>query len=119
MLRARPLLAIALSALFAAALPACDDDDYPYSFGDCRYYPGRCVGGLGALCSANSDCAVGFCCREPKQCGGGMCTLACRNDLNCPIDMACEHEKCFFVCNSDLDCAIDQHCGHGHTICEW
>ena len=117
--RPRSLLAVLFCALIAAATPACGDDDYPYYYEDCRYDPGLCAGGLGALCGANVDCAVGTCCREPKECGGGMCTLTCRNDAQCPIDMACEHGKCFFSCNSDLDCARGQHCAHGHTVCEW
>jgi hypothetical protein len=110
------LVALLLAAL---SLPACDDDDdYPY-YDECRFEPGLCAGGLGGLCGGNQDCAVGFCCRNPKECGGGMCTLSCRNDLDCPVEMACEHGMCFYSCRSDLDCAAGQHCGHGHTVCEW
>ena len=39
------------------------------------------------------------------NCGGGMCTLRCDRDLDCPEDMLCEHETCFFGCASDEDCA--------------
>ena len=112
---------VCLAALLLGvmSLPACDDDDeYPY-YDECRYEPGLCAGGLGGLCGGNQDCAIGFCCRNPKECGSGMCTLSCRNDLDCPVEMGCEHGVCFYSCRSDLDCAAGQHCGHGHTVCEW
>jgi hypothetical protein len=112
------LAAVACLIFVASQLGCGDDDDYAY-YDRCRFDPGRCGGGLGGLCGSNADCAIGFCCREPKECGGGMCTLTCRSDFDCPVDMACEHDRCFFACRSDLDCAEGQHCGHGHTVCEW
>jgi len=102
-----------------AVLGGCGDDDYPYSSG-CRFDPDLCAGGPGAECRADVDCEVGYeCCTERSNCGGGMCTLSCRVDLDCPPDMACQHDKCFFLCRSDLDCAVGQSCEHDHTVCEW
>jgi hypothetical protein len=110
---------LAAVCLLVAALLGCGDDDY-YPYDDaCRYEPGLCGGGLGGLCGATVDCAVGFCCRGPKECGDGVCTLSCRNDLDCPVGMGCEHDMCLFSCVSDRDCAAGQRCGHGHTVCEW
>ena len=111
-------LGVAAACLLGVSLWGCGDDDYGY-YDQCRYEPGLCAGGLGGLCGANIDCGVGFCCRGPKECGSGMCTLSCRSDRDCPIDMGCEHEMCLYSCLSDLDCAAGQHCAHGHTVCEW
>jgi hypothetical protein len=105
-------------ALLAGSLLGCGDDDSPY-YDQCRFDPEGCRGGLGGACRSSLECGIGFCCREPKECGGGMCTFECRNDLDCPVDMACEHDVCFYKCRSDYDCALDQHCGHGRTVCEW
>jgi hypothetical protein len=113
------LLALS-SILFAVA--SCGDDDGYYGdgyYGECRFQPGLCAGGPGGFCGANLDCSVGFCCRGPKECGGGMCTFTCRSDFDCPSGMACEHDMCLFACRSDFDCAAGQHCAHGHTVCEW
>ncbi len=85
----------------------------------CRHNPLFCGGDVGADCLDDGDCADGFCCTEESNCGGGMCTLACDDDLDCPSFMACEHDMCFFRCESDLDCAEGQGCEHGDTICEW
>ena len=83
----------------------------------CRYDPG-CGGGVGATCDNDSQCATGWCC-DSGNCGGGMCTYSCRDDLDCPSDMLCEHDTCFFNCASDEDCAVGMSCEHGQTICEW
>ena len=104
--------------LFALGFAGCGDDDARY-YDQCRYQPSACAGGLGAVCGSDLECGLGFCCRNPKECGGGMCTLACRSDLDGPVDMGCEHGVCFYSCRSDLDCAAGQHCAHGHTVCEW
>lgn len=110
---------LAASALIAALLLGCGDDEGPYDYDECRFDPDACYGGLGGACRTTAECGVGFCCREPKECGGGMCTFECRSDNDCPVDMGCEHGVCFFACRTDYDCAIGQHCGHGHTVCEW
>lgn len=114
---------IAIQAAFviasAFAVLACSDNEYPMGGSACRFDPRYCGGGLGASCRGDVECfGGGFCCRD-KHCGGGMCTLSCNADVQCPPDMGCEHNVCMFVCRSDLDCAIGQRCEHGHTVCEW
>jgi hypothetical protein len=103
-------LCVTIMLLAAVAIAACE----PHL---CRFDP-SCAGGIGGLCDSDRDCADGFCCTT-DNCGGGMCTVACSHDEDCPDEMACEHEVCFFVCGSDEDCAEAMSCEHGNTICEW
>jgi len=106
----------ALAVVFSCAvLAGCAGD----SSDTCRYEPENCGGGrAGAFCADNSDCR-GICCTDRGNCAGGMCTFACRDDLDCPSDMACEHDVCFYRCAFDEDCAVGQECEHGNTVCEW
>ncbi len=90
------------------------DDDFEY----CRQNPQDCPGDIGGPCDVDDDCLDGVCCKD-KNCGGGMCTYPCKDDLDCPDVMACEHKVCFFSCIDDLDCGAGQSCEHGHTICEY
>lgn len=48
-----------------------------------------------------------------------MCTYECKDDRDCPGDMACEHDVCFYQCDDDRDCADGMSCEHGNTVCEW
>jgi len=85
----------------------------------CRLDPEFCGGGTaGAFCDSDDDCQ-GICCTERGNCGGGMCTFECRDDLDCPSDMGCEHDVCFYLCDVDEACAVGQECEHGDTVCEW
>ena len=110
----RHILAPSL-ALLLATLAGCsgDPDD------ECRFDPAHCGGGVGADCARDDDCDDGYCCTEESNCGGGMCTIACARDADCPSFMACEHDICFFRCDVDEDCASGQSCEHGNTVCEW
>ncbi|MCB9643529.1 MAG: hypothetical protein H6728_10705 [Myxococcales bacterium] len=93
---------------------------FPLAPDICRLEPEKCHGSPGALCNGDNECAGGlFCCLEKSNCGGGMCTLACEVDTDCPTNMLCEHKKCFFRCESDQDCAPTMRCEHGNTICEY
>ena len=86
----------------------------------CRLRPEDCRGAAGTLCDSDNDCSPGLeCCDDDKNCGGGMCTLPCDDDLDCPSDMLCEHDVCFYMCESDEDCAPTMSCEHGNTICEY
>lgn len=109
--------ALLISASVLAA-SGCDDDDDGYPGSPCRFDPAYCGGDLGGACRADADCFGGYCCRE-KHCGAGTCTVGCNSDVQCPPDMACEHNVCLFACRADFDCARGQHCAHGHTVCEW
>ena len=79
-----------------------------------------CGGGeeTGAPSDEDDDCESEYCCGS-GNCGGGMCTYPCRDDLDCPDSMACEHDTCFFRCDRDVDCAPGESCEHGDTVCEW
>jgi len=99
-------------------LVACGDGEA--SSDTCRLQPELCSGGAGTLCDRDDDCNADlFCCREKGNCGGGMCTLRCRDGRDCPLDMLCEHEMCFYACETDRDCADGMRCEHGHTVCEY
>lgn len=79
-----------------------------------------CNDSVGDFCRQNVDCdSEAFCCKEGK-CGGGMCTLECRSDRDCPSDMVCRDKKyCLFSCNSDRDCFDGWQCKEkdGRTMC--
>lgn len=95
----------------------CSD---PVSSDLCRLDPQNCMGGAGTRCDDDQQCNFElYCCREKSNCGGGMCTIACHDDLDCPDDMLCEHDKCFYRCADDQDCAPGMSCEHGKTICEY
>ncbi len=114
------LLAVSmtLAALGAANCHGNDLDDL--SSEKCRFEPDRCDGGAGATCRDDRDCANPlFCCEDSGNCGGGMCTIECRGDRDCPIDMLCEHDLCFYACDGDRDCAPEMSCEHGNTVCEY
>ncbi|GEM_PF-2110989 len=86
----------------------------------CRLEPDKCRGLVGAFCKGDNECAAGlFCCREKSNCGGGMCTIACAADPDCPPNMLCEHKMCFYRCAKDEDCARGMRCEHNNTICEY
>lgn len=112
----RPFLCgVAALFLLAGLAPGCSDDERDV----CRFYPERCTSGeAGAFCRNDQDC-LGVCCTEKANCASGMCTYPCGDDLDCPVDMACEHDVCFYRCQDDYDCAVGQSCEHDHTICEW
>lgn len=84
----------------------------------CRFDPNACGGDVGATCQSDADCYSGACCTDGANCGGGMCTIPCSGDTDCPSFMACEHNICFFFCVDDNDCAVGQTCEHGR-VCEW
>ena len=108
---------IAGSALAALNCHGSELDDL--SSDRCRLEPARCDGGAGARCDGNRDCADPLFCCDDGNCGGGMCTLECRSDGDCPVDMLCEHDLCFYACGNDRDCGPDMSCEHGNTVCEY
>jgi hypothetical protein len=108
------LITTATLALGLAVAGGCT----PASSDQCRLYPEVCHGEAGSFCDSDYDC-IGICCKQASNCGGGMCTFSCQNDLDCPMDMACEHRVCFYRCRMDSDCAVGQQCEHDNTICEW
>lgn len=88
----------------------------------CRFDPNGCGGNVGAFCSTNNECAHGDCCTAAANCAGGMCTLPCKVNADCPSFMGCAHDICFFSCTTSADCAVGQGCQHitnGVGVCEW
>ncbi len=58
---------------------------------------------IGAACSDDRDCTD----RCIEDYPGGMCTLSCRDDRDCPPDAACADTKggiCLLLCDNDRDC---------------
>lgn len=108
-------VASALALLGVLVLVGCSGDDRDV----CRLDPEHCPGGeAGAFCITDQDCR-GICCTEKANCASGMCTYPCKDDRDCPVDMACEHDVCFYRCAFDSDCAPGQTCEHNSTVCEW
>jgi len=89
-----------------------------YNTTKCRLDPEACLGYPGGFCEDERDCRAGTCCTS-NNCGGGMCTYTCDEDVDCPPTMRCKHDTCFYACESDLDCASGMSCEHDNTICEW
>ncbi|MDH5493182.1 MAG: hypothetical protein OEY14_14600 [Myxococcales bacterium] len=110
----RILVPMLLASAVVLALGCSSDPS-----GDCRLDPGACGGDVGSFCSTDADCDHGYCCTDTANCAGGMCSIPCRVDPDCPEFMACQHDSCFFRCARDADCAPGQTCEHGNTICEW
>ena len=68
-----------------------------------------------ALGCSPTDRSVGAACRDHFDCKdrclsdwpGGMCTLDCRDDRDCPPDSACSDTKggvCLLLCRSNSEC---------------
>lgn len=81
---------------------------------------------FGASCSSdigNDGALVGGSCRDSRDCErecvgggdfpGGMCTLYCRDDRDCPADTACIDKKggvCALYCERNADCRGGYEC---------
>lgn len=109
-----------VSALFMGSWSlGCGDGDDGGQCADPRQREAylQCDDEVGGSCRSDRDC-LDTCCDE-RHCGrGGMCTVSCRRDDDCPVDMLCEHDVCLFACDSDRDCAIGFRCEHGNRVCE-
>jgi len=100
-----------ITGIFAIVI-GCSSHDGPVYTGN----PAQ--SGIGSLCYTGYDCATGFCCTSPP-CHGGMCTVQCRNDLDCPYGTRCDGGACFYNCFYDTDCALGQTCKKGRTLCQY
>src|SRR5258708_25790976 len=64
---------------------------------------------VGARCDVNADCNQ-LCLTQDGGWPGGMCTLLCDGDANCPSNAACIVDQnngvCAFRCTTDADCAF-------------
>jgi hypothetical protein len=62
---------------------------------------------VGGLCSTDRDCAH-RCLRDNSHYPGGMCTVSCRADADCPAGTSCVSDAggiCAVGCRSSGDCA--------------
>ena len=87
-------------ALATLAVSACDDDAGNDRIGN----SGDVVGGP---CRTNDTCAEGSECIVGGDFPGGMCTLACSSDADCPGATRCisnEGGICMLPCESKADC---------------
>jgi len=60
---------------------------------------------VGARCDVNDECDGR--CLSGAAYPGGMCTLDCDDDVDCPDDAACVQEQgniCLFRCDQAIDC---------------
>jgi hypothetical protein len=62
---------------------------------------------VGAACTADNQCSQ-QCLDNERHFPGGMCTIACSSDADCPSGSACIDEEggvCIVTCSVDADCA--------------
>jgi len=94
-------------AFLALALPllaACGDDGSSGGNADGIGNEGDVVGGP---CDASSACADGSECITSGDFPGGMCTVNCSTDADCPDGTYCisnEGGICMLPCDSKADC---------------
>lgn len=68
---------------------------------------------VGGPCSGGSGCAGGSSCLEASMYPGGMCTLDCETQADCPGGTACVQESggtCLLACSSAGDCREGYDC---------
>jgi hypothetical protein len=88
---ARPL---ALALLIALVATGCNDSTISRT--------------LGARCAVTADCAQRCLAPDPET-PGGLCTLSCTTDGDCPTAARCANQQggvCLFGCATDPDCAF-------------
>jgi hypothetical protein len=62
---------------------------------------------VGAACTTDAQCAQ-TCLIDERHFPGGMCTLACASNADCPGGSVCLSEEsgvCVVACATDADCA--------------
>ncbi len=73
--------------------------------------PGFDPGVVGGECEEDRQCAER--CLEGKKFPGGMCTVECRDDRDCPAYSFCVEEAggvCLVECRDELDCRPGYKC---------
>jgi hypothetical protein len=82
---------------------------------------------VGGSCTASGGCAGGSECLIASMYPGGMCTVDCETQADCPSGSVCVQESggtCLLACSSSSDCRDGYGCedkstvGDGHaTVC--
>lgn len=93
------LATLGLAAGLLVALPGCGDPVGPES------------STVGGMCSSDADCDEK--CLTGDDWPGGMCTLSCNSNGDCPPGSACIEEErgvCLIECRGDDDCPSGYEC---------
>lgn len=104
--RAETMKSLVLAAFALCLCAACGDDRVPGMAGN----DSTLVGGP---CSENDDCDQKLCETIPTF-PGGLCTLSCGNDNDCPRGSSCAGLTsgwvCLVDCQTSSDCRVDWSC---------
>lgn len=95
---------VVCAVLFVIAAAACGGSDSQFGPGPAGGVGpnGRTVGGA---CIDDRDCASR--CTRKDAYPGGMCTVSCRGDLDCPAGTVCVDDDggiCAVSCHAAVDC---------------
>lgn len=89
------LRVVALASVLLLPALGCGDDDFnPYAI-------------VGGACRDAFDCAPGVDCERGGDFPDGTCTLPCRSHRDCPGGTACVDVRgglCLIACTNDLHC---------------
>ena len=96
-----------LAALALAALAGCGQSAV-----------GRNGDVVGGPCSGGGGCASGSVCETASMYPGGMCSVTCDSQADCPGNSACITEgggRCVLRCSSSSDCRDGYGCNEKST----
>ena len=100
----------------------CGSDDRSGDLDDDGFGVGNQGEVVGGPCRDGVDCDDESFCSGDSDFPDGMCTIECRDDLDCPNGTACvdrDSGVCALLCNFDEDCRRPYDCKetsrHGHS----
>ena len=67
---------------------------------------------VGGECDSDRDCEE-VCLKDKSDFPGGMCSVECKSDQDCPIDTVCVDKKggiCAYQCDENDDCRRGYRC---------
>jgi hypothetical protein len=79
----------------------------------CGQSVGRQGDVVGGPCTATGGCASGSTCETASMYPGGMCSIVCDAQSDCPNGTTCVTEgggRCLLACNSASDCRDGYNC---------
>jgi hypothetical protein len=74
---------------------------------------------VGGSCSASGGCAGGSVCLTDTMYPGGMCSIVCQQQSDCPNHTVCVQEgggRCLLACSSASDCRSGYACQDKSTL---